>query len=134
MLFIILYSLEFREDDARGNAHVQGFRRIGAECKARDGYFSGNKPFDFGADTVSLVSHHDESFCPKICTVDVLTFQERPVAGEILIHEPRDKFNKIQVEHVHPENCTHTGLNGFWIKNVRTIVVTKYIANADPVA
>ena len=66
--------------------------------------------------------------------VDIFSFQKCPVTGKIRVRESGDKIDKIQVKNVHPEYCTHACLNGFRVKNVCAIVVTKYISDAEPIA
>ena len=102
-------------------------------CKTRDRDLVTDKLFDLGGDAVSFVSHDNKSFGPELLLVDIFTSQESPVTREILPHEPGDKVDKIQVENIHPEDCTHACLNGFRVKNVCTIVITKYIPDAEPI-
>ena len=90
--------------------------------------------FDTRGNPVSLVSHDDKSLGLEVHPVDVFSFQKCPVTGKIRVREPGDKIDKIQVKNVHPEYCTHACLNGFRVKNVCTIVVTKYISDAEPIA
>ena len=90
--------------------------------------------FNSRRDAVSLVSHDDKSLVWEMHPVDVFSFQKCPVTGKVRVRELGDKTDKIQVKNVYPEYCSHACLNGFRVKNVCTIVITKYVPDTEPVA